>query len=180
MSNRKKREKKSSQKKHTGESEEAIEEHVSLSESEHSSNEPEGEDLLENMEKDYKPIKGLDEYEKGEFDETQYANMTLEERRKVEKVLEERDARRKFGARIPSAILAEMEGTDEEEIMRALRRKKMGFGMARMTDEQIRESEAYSLVNLMLQDLLEVYFKNSLKDIEKNKMMKFMKIELLI
>ena len=143
MSNRKKREKKSSQKKHTGESEEAIEEHVSLSESEHSSNEPEGEDLLENMEKDYKPIKGLDEYEKGEFDETQYANMTLEERRKVEKVLEERDARRKFGARIPSAILAEMEGTDEEEIMRALRRKKMGFGMARMTDEQIRESEAY-------------------------------------
>ena len=127
MSNRKKREKKPSQKKPSQEPEEAIEEHVSLSESEHElSNEPEGEDLLENLEKDYKPITKLDEYEKEEFDETQYANMTAEQRRKAEREIETREAQRRFGARIPSAILAEMEGTDEEEMMRALRRKKMG------------------------------------------------------
>ncbi len=144
MSNKKKREKKSSQKKSSQEPEEAIEEHVSLSESEHElSNEPEGEDLLENLEKDYKPIIKLDEYEKQEFDETQYANMTAEQRRKAEREIDAREAQRRFGARIPSAILAEMEGTDEEEMMRALRRKKMGFGTMRMTDEQIRESEAF-------------------------------------
>jgi LPXTG-site transpeptidase (sortase) family protein len=69
--------------------------------------------------------------------------MTAEQRRKAEREIETREAQRRFGARIPSAILAEMEGTDEEEMMRALRRKKMGFGTSRMTDEQIRESEAF-------------------------------------
>lgn len=110
-------------------SQEAIEDRISLNDDDDEENneEPEGEDIMnENMMDDYKPIKELDRYEKEDLDDNEYENMTPEERKRVEKLLAERDERRKrqYGSRVPAALLAEMEEEGEEDEAWRLKRKK--------------------------------------------------------
>ena len=60
-------------------SQEAIEERISINDNDDEENEePEGEDILgENMMEDYKPIDALDKYEKEDIDDKEYENMKM-------------------------------------------------------------------------------------------------------
>ena len=128
-------------------SQEAIEEHISVNDNDEEDNEePEGEDIQENMMDDYKRIDELDKYDDREFDEKEYEKMTPEERKKVERILSERDARRKrqYGSRIPAALLAEMEQEGEEdEAWRMKRKRMMVFGEPVLQEDEYKEMENY-------------------------------------
>ena len=130
-------------------SQEAIEDRISLNDDDDEENneEPEGEDIMnENMMDDYKPIKELDRYEKEDLDDNEYENMTPEERKRVEKLLAERDERRKrqYGSRVPAALLAEMEEEGEEdEAWRLKRKKMMVFGEPILQEDEYKEMENY-------------------------------------
>ena len=128
-------------------SQEAIEERISLNDNdEEEEEEPEGIDLENNMMEDYKPIDILDKYENKDFDEKEYENMTPEERKRVEKILAERDERRKrqYGSRVPAALLAEMEEEGEEdEAWRIKRRRMMVFGEPVLQEDEYKEMENY-------------------------------------
>ena len=130
-------------------SQEAIEDRISLNDDDDEENneEPEGEDIMnENMMDDYKPIKELDRYEKEDLDDNEYENMNPEERKKVEKLLAERDERRKrkYGSRVPAALLAEMEEEGEEdEAWRLKRKKMMVFGEPILQEDEYKEMENY-------------------------------------
>ena len=93
--------------------------------------EPEGSDIENNMYDDYKEIPTLDVYEKKGIDDEKYKELGIDERRKVDKFLDEKDQRRmrQYGSRVPAALLAEMEEEGEEdEAWRIKRRKMMVFG----------------------------------------------------
>ena len=127
-------------------SQEAIEERISLNDNDEEEEEPEGIDLENNMMDDYKAIDILDKYENKEFDEKEYENMTPEERKRVEKILAERDERRKrqYGSRVPAALLAEMEEEGEEdEAWRIKRRRMMVFGEPVLQEDEYKEMENY-------------------------------------
>lgn len=57
--------------------------------------EEEGEDLMENALKDYQPIAALDTYGREGIDDRDYGEMDVDQRREVERVLEERDRERR-------------------------------------------------------------------------------------
>ena len=107
--------------------------------------EPSGEDLDENIEKDYEEIPELDKYEEYGIDEQEYAKMPLEERRKIDKVLEERDRRRGRGRQVGGRVLGSMinaldELDDEvEEAYRIKRKKMMAFGQPGLIEEEYQE-----------------------------------------
>ena len=128
-------------------SQEAIEERISLNDNDEEDNEePEGEDIENNMMDDYKRIDELDRYNVQEFDEKEYEKMTPEERKRVEKILTERDARRKrqYGSRVPAALLAEMEEEGEEDEAWRLKRKRMiVFGEPVLLEDEYKEMENY-------------------------------------
>ena len=127
-------------------SEEAIEDRFSVaSEDINEDEEPSGEDLDENIEKDYEEIPELDKYEEYGIDEQEYAKMPLEERRKIDKVLEERDRRRGRGRQVGGRVLGSMinaldELDDEvEEAYRIKRKKMMAFGQPGLIEEEYQE-----------------------------------------
>ena len=126
-------------------SQEAIEERVSMNDNEgEDSEEPEGEDIENDMMDDYKKIDELDKYDVNEFDEREYEKMTPDQRKKVEKLLAERDARKKrqYGSRVPAALLAEMEEEGEEdEAWRMKRRRMMVFGEPVLQEDEYKEME---------------------------------------
>ena len=130
-------------------SQEAIEERISINDNEDEGDEePEdGEDIMgENMMEDYKQIKELDQYDKEEFDDKEYENLTPEERKRVDKLLNERDERRKrqYGSRVPAALLAEMEEEGEEDEAWRIRRKKMMvFGEPVLQEDEYKEIKNY-------------------------------------
>ena len=64
--------------------------------------EPEGSDIENNMYDDYKAIPTLDEYEKKGIDDEKYKELGIDERRKVDKFLDEKDQRRmrQYGSRV--------------------------------------------------------------------------------
>ena len=98
------------------------------------------------MMKDYQRIEELDQYNLNEFDEKDYEKMTPEERKKVEKLLAERDARRKrqYGSRVPAALLAELEEENEEdEAWRMKRKRMMVFGEPVLQEDEYKEMENY-------------------------------------
>lgn len=130
----------------------AQEEHVSLNDNDNDEieSEPEGENLDDNLENDYRPIEALDQYDDEELDNKIYENMSPEERQRVEKLLAERDERRRkqFGSRVPAALLAEMEQEDEfEEALRIKRRRLMVFG-----DPVLPEEEYDAIENVLSQE----------------------------
>ena len=128
-------------------SQEAIEERVSMDDNEgEDSEEPEGEDIENDMMDDYKKIDQLDKYDVNEFDEKEYEKMAPEDRKRVEKLLAERDARKKrqYGSRVPAALLAEMEEEGEEdEAWRMKRRRMMVFGEPVLQEDEYKEMENY-------------------------------------
>ena len=108
--------------------------------------EPEGSDIENNLYDDYKAIPTLDKYENEGIDETKYKEMTPEERRKVDRMLNEKDQRRmrQYGSRVPAALLAEMEEEGEEdEAWRLKRRKMMVFGEPVLQEDEYKEMENY-------------------------------------
>jgi len=130
-------------------SQEAIEERISINDNEEEGDEEpdDGEDIMgDNMMEDYKDIKELDQYDKEEFDDKEYENMTPEERKRVDKLLNERDERRKrqYGSRVPAALLAEMEEEGEEDEAWRIRRKKMMvFGEPVLQEDEYKEIKNY-------------------------------------
>ena len=106
--------------------------------------EPEGSDIENNMYDDYKAIPTLDEYEKKGIDDEKYKELGIDERRKVDKFLDEKDQRRmrQYGSRVPAALLAEMEEEGEEdEAWRIKRRKMMVFGEPVLQEDEYKEME---------------------------------------
>ena len=80
---------------------------------------------------DYREIPELDKYEKEDLDDKEYKELSPEQRKKVDKILNEREQRRmrQYGSRVPAALLQEMdEEGEEDEAWRIKRRKMMVFG----------------------------------------------------
>ena len=125
-----KKESKDVEERELHDSDEAIEDNVNIDyDDKPIESEGEGEDLMKDMEKDYVPIKELDEYEEQGLDEEEYSQMPLEERKLAEESLDERD-KKKFikTGRVPLAMMEEMEQDSEEENLKnRLRKQKMKF-----------------------------------------------------
>ena len=110
--------------------EEAIEEKVNIDDDDHEiESEGEGDDLMKDMEKDYIPIKELDAYEEQDLDDDVYSQMPIEERKKVDNFIQERESKKvQKSKRIPLALLEEIdENSEEENLKNRLRRQKMKF-----------------------------------------------------
>ena len=101
--------------------------------------EEEGEDLLENVDADYKAQPELDTYDEDDIDDADISPMALGQRRDIDALLAERDRRTRRGRRgyLPQQLL-----DDDDEIPEALRR-----GQADEFAEFATEQEE-SLVNL--------------------------------
>ena len=88
--------------------------------------EEDGEDLLDNAEKDYQRIAALDSYGREGIDDREFENMDADTRREVESKLRERDRRLGLGGRrrdagIYGAALDAMEAEEDEDARRARR-----------------------------------------------------------
>ena len=108
--------------------------------------EPEGSDIENNMYDDYKNIPTLDKYENQDLDDKDYEDMSPEARKRVDKLLNEREQRRmrQYGSRVPAALLAEIEEEGEEdEAWRLKRRKMMVFGEPVLQEDEYKEMENY-------------------------------------
>ncbi len=93
-----------------------------------------GEDIMENVEKDYKKIPELDVYEHEGVDDEQYPDLGIEERKKADEEVDQRHQKKfekAFGSRVPLALLKEEYLDDQEdegeELWRRLRDQKMKF-----------------------------------------------------
>lgn len=108
------------------------------------SSEGEGDDLLDNIEDDYKKIDHLDKYEEDGIDNEDMSEMDESDRRRADEELDERDKKDRFlTSRIPAALLRDMEeNSDEEEYRRHLRSKKLKF-----VNEDFKEKEDISVAN---------------------------------
>ena len=97
------------------------------------------------MEKDYVPIKELDEYEEQGLDEEEYSQMAYEERKKAEKSLDERD-KNKFikSGRVPLALMEELdEYSEEENLKNRLRKQKMKFTSGAEDDSEYKDTTEF-------------------------------------
>ena len=126
--------------------EEAIEDKVNIEDDDQPiESEGEGEDLMKDMEKDYVPIKELDEYEEQGLDEEEYSQMAYEERKKAEKSLDERD-KNKFikSGRVPLALMEELdEYSEEENLKNRLRKQKMKFTSGAEDDSEYKDTTEF-------------------------------------
>lgn len=105
---------------------EAIEDNR-LYDDEQSHSEEQGEDLMENIEDDYKPISHLDKYDEDEFDDEEVEELDDYERRKVDEKLDRKDKSKYVkSGRIASALLQEEEVDSDEENLRN-KTKKLRF-----------------------------------------------------
>ena len=110
--------------------EEAIEEKVQIDDDDQQiESEGEGDDLMKDMEKDYVPIKELDEYEEQGLDEEEYSEIAVEERKKAEKELDDRDNKKmQKKGRVPMALLDEMdEISEDQENLKNRMKQRMKF-----------------------------------------------------
>lgn len=78
--------------------------------------EEEGEDLMENLEEDYRAIPELDVYDPAMLDETEQADASPSARARAEAAIARREAkrRRERGSRLPAALARFMEDEEEE------------------------------------------------------------------
>ena len=105
------------------------------------SSEGSGDDLLNNMEDDYKRIDHLDKYEDEGLDNDEISSMDEKTRKKAEKVLYERDAKNKILTnRLPAAFMNDLESEDED---RKILRNKMKFTEYNEKEEDIAQAEKY-------------------------------------
>ena len=97
-------------------SEEAIEvNNIEEENGEEAMEESDGIDIENEMYDDYKNIPELDKYDKEDIDDKEYKELSPEQRKNVDKILNEREQRRmrQYGSRVPAALLAEMEEEGE-------------------------------------------------------------------
>ena len=91
---------------------------------------------MEGMEEEYKAIPALDVYEATPADEEQVAPLTLQERKEVDKILDERDINKaeKGGNRQPVVLYEEMEEHSEElEARKKIRERRKNETKRRRT-----------------------------------------------
>lgn len=105
------------------------------------SDEPEGDDLMENMEDDYQAIEKLDRYENVGIDDSEVNDREMDPnaRAMAERELNERDRRQMIkGKRLPVAMLQDDEYSDDEELARQLRRErqKLAFDNDQQEDDE--------------------------------------------
>ena len=82
-----------------------------------SEEEVDGEDLMENMEQDYRQQDELDHYEDVGIDDDQQQELSMNERMAVERRLDQRDQIQEMrGERRPGALLDDDEDMDEHEM----------------------------------------------------------------
>jgi len=87
--------------------------------------EPEGEDIMENMEKDYKAIPNLDAYEDNPADNENIEPMTIEERKAAEKALDEKEREKLHGGkRAPIALYEELEENSDDELLKERKKRR--------------------------------------------------------
>lgn len=104
-----------------------------------------GEDLMENMDNDYKPIPELDRYERegiDDNDENDDKRLTAEQRQQVERLLNERD--RKIatkGQRRPVDMLDE--DSEEDDLARQLRRERLKINQEQEPDVDDEDDAKY-------------------------------------
>jgi DNA replication licensing factor MCM2 len=91
------------------------------------SDEPEGDDLMENMEDDYKQIDKLDNYEPIGIDDSEVNNQSNngDARVHAERELNDRDRKHMIkNKRLPVAMLQDEDNSEDEELARQLRRER--------------------------------------------------------
>lgn len=72
--------------------EEAEEDNFVISEDDQiAASEEDGEDLMDNLDKDYEFVEKLDEYDYDDLDERSYSNMSIDAKRRAEEALDRRD-----------------------------------------------------------------------------------------
>ena len=68
--------------------------------------EEEGEDLMENMERDYKNLGEIDQYDKEELDDQEYSDISAEKRRRADRIVDGRHRDNlAFNKRMPAAFM---------------------------------------------------------------------------
>lgn len=109
--------------------------------------EEDGEDLMENMENDYRGIKELDEYDREELDDDEYSMISRTDRNRADRIIDDRHrAERGINRRLPAALLDPTEGSmmsNELDINQELknRRDKNPFHQLSMEEEYEMEDE---------------------------------------
>jgi len=108
-----------------------------------------GEDIMENEERDYKPIPELDVYEHEGVDDEHYTEMDIDEKKKADEEVDTRNRKKNekiFGSRIPVAVLKDeyLDEEEGEELWRRLRDRKMKFSEGiEINDEEYKDTENY-------------------------------------
>lgn len=85
-----------------------------------------GDDLMDDMEDDYRPIPKLDAYEPAGIDDSSsQAVMNPADRRNIDKMLDERDMKANLKSkRLPVAMLDQSDFSEDDELARQLRRER--------------------------------------------------------
>jgi DNA replication licensing factor MCM2 len=99
---------------------------------------------MKDMEKDYVPIKELDEYEEQGLDEEEYSEMAVEERKKVDSELDNRD-KKKSGksGRIPRAMEEVEEYSEDENLQKRLHRQRMKFTAGAEDETEYKDTSEF-------------------------------------
>ena len=108
--------------------------------------EGEGEDLEENMERDYQAIPALDNYENVGIDDERQRELTMQERRKVEQKLEAEDrAKLAKKKRLPEAMFSEFdeEFSEDNELQKQLRRERLWMQQEEEMEAEEEEEAKY-------------------------------------
>ena len=110
------------------------------------SDEPEGDDLNENMEEDYKSIEKLDRYENvGIDDEHSHQDIDPMVRARAEQEMEERDHREMYKKRKYPVAMLHQDESDEEELARRLRNDKRRLQQTQQSEDIDDESKFYEV-----------------------------------
>lgn len=127
---------------------EALEEEVNYNDENNSnSDEVSGEDLMNNLEDDYKAIPHLDKYEGEDLDDNDISDMDQSERRKVDEYLNRRDKKDMLlSSRVPAALMKDLEEDSEEEQLR-LKTRKMRFADYKEQDNDDNRAKAENYID---------------------------------
>lgn len=126
-----------------GEAPEEAEEVADVDDDAPAEEEGEGEDLMENMDKDYEAIPELDKYEAEGIDENEYEPINEEQKREAEEVLRRRDVEQLAAQRrVPAALLeADQESDLEEDLREAIRRSRQRAAEADLALDEGEDEE---------------------------------------
>mgnify|MGYP003440991718 CR=1 FL=1 len=133
--------------------EEAIEENLNLTDEDPVVNsDEEGEDLNENLEKDYEVVDNLDEYDYDDLDEKSYSNISFEAKRKADQEIEKREKLSRQRAvqnqgsnrHRPKAMNDEYDNSilsDGTDFSRELRNKRETYFEEMLNDDDLEEDD---------------------------------------